>query len=315
MANEIKLELYIFRIREKKDDKYLILDKFFGDNDFLDFFKKYIEINKKDFMINETQKKSLQFQDGNIRINSAKRMISGIIESGDYGVESRIVNRKTKKEKYKKEVDDLDIKPFYFLVLAEKGRNLGLIVLQRLGGYGINTIFTNQFAEHFKKEFEDYLVEFSPFVSKALANKFIDEGSIKELTLRRYNLPSDVIDKLGLRNHEEDVLSIELKITAKQRHSLPFNNKVKKFVENPNAKLFDIKEMESLGFDGTHKSSIKANVENNTRTIDLSDTLQIRPYYDINSEVKKEISGHPKFDSIDNIAKQLIGNLILEFYS
>lgn len=37
MANEIKLELYTFRIREKRSDNFLNLDSFFGGNDFSAF--------------------------------------------------------------------------------------------------------------------------------------------------------------------------------------------------------------------------------------------------------------------------------------
>lgn len=315
MANEIKLELYTFRIREKRNDKFLNLDSFFGENDFFTFFQEYIKTYDADFLVNETQKKSLQFVSDKISIASIKRTISGIIESGDYGVESRIVNRKSKKEKYKKEVDDLDIKPFYFLILSPKGHNKGLLVLQRLGGFGINAIFTTHFENYFRSKNEGLMVDFSPFVSRELAKAFIEKGAIKELSLRRYNLPTDLIDKLGLTNHQEDVLSIELRITAKQKHYLPFNKRVDKFIKNPNAKLFEIRELEKLGFDGTHRSSIKVKLGTNTRTVDLSETGQIRPYYDINDEVSKEASGHPKFSSIDRITKDLINDLMKEFYS
>lgn len=315
MANEIKLELYTFRIRERRSDKFLKLDTFFGEDDFFTFFQEYVNTYDKDFLVNEAQKKSLQFVSDKTSIASIKRTISGVIESGDYGVESRIVNRKSKKEKYRKEVDDLDIKPFYFLIFAPKGHDKGLLVLQRLGGFGINAVFTNHFENYFKEKNDGLIVDFNPFVSRELAKAFIEKGAIKELSLRSYNLPPDLIDKLGLTSHQEDVLSIELKITAKQKHYLPFNKRVDKFIKNPNARLFDIRELEKLGFDGTHKSSIKVKLGTNTRTVDLSETGQIRPYYDINTEVDKEGSGHPKFSSIDKIAKGLINDLMTEFYS
>ena len=50
----------------------------------------------------------------------------------------------------------------------------------------------------------------------------------------------------------------------------------------------------------------------NKRTVDLSDTANIRPYYDINNEVNKDSSGHPVFDSIDTIAKSLMSDIQTE---
>jgi len=315
MANEIKLELYTFRIREKHRTDYLLLDNFFGEQDFFAFFQEYISSFDKNMLVNEQQKKSLQFITEFTSIASDKRTISGIIESGDYGVESRIVNKNSKKEKYRKEVDDIDIKPFYFLILAGKGHDKGLLILQRLGGFGINSIFTNHFELFFKQKKEGLILEFSPFVSRQLAKQFLDNGAIKEFTLRRYNLPPDIASKLGFLNHTEEILSVELKITAKKKNKLSLNNKVKKFIKDPNAKLFDLKELESIGFDGEHKSLMKVKLGNNTRTIDLSETLQIRPYYDIDSYVEKENSGHPQFKSIDKIAKELVSDIINEFYN
>ena len=315
MPNEIKLELYTFKIREKRKKENLPLDKYFGDNDFFGFFQEYIKLNDQDFLINEAQKKSLQFISTKLVIASTKRTISGIIESGDYGVESRIVNRKSKKQKYVKDVDDLDIKPFYFLIHAPKGYKKGLLILQRLGGLGINAVFTNHFENYFKVAHDNFIIDFAPFVSSELAKAFIENGAIKELALTRYNLPSDVIEKLGLLDHEEDVLSIELRISAKRKHFLPFNKRVDKFIKNPNSRLFSFKELEKIGFDGRHKSSIKVKLGNNTRTVDLSETGQIRPYYDIDKEVEKEKSGHPVFESIDRISKVLISELMNELYA
>lgn len=315
MANEIKLELYTFRIREKHSDSYLKLDNFFEENDFFSFFEGYVKAFDKDLFVNELQKKSLQFISEKTSIASTKRMISGILESGDYGVEGKIVNRKSKEKKYTKEADDLDIKPFYFLISAPKSHDKGMLVLQRLGGFGINGIFTNHFSAYFKDKYDGLTIEFSPFVSAKLAKTFIENGGIRQLSLRRYDVPTDIIDKLGLNGHKEDVLSIELKITAKKNSVLPFNKRVEKFIKNPNGRLFDLKEFDKLGFDGTHDSSIKVKHGNNTRTIDLSETAQLRPYYDIHSEVKKESSGHPVFNSIDAISKKLIDDLMKEFYA
>ncbi len=310
MANEVKLEVYTIRIRNSGDtENYLRLDSFHDDVDFLAFFQAYISSFDHQLELNENQKRSLKLDSSTLHINSATRTISGVIESGDYGYESTIYNTQSGEERYKRQVDDTEIKPFYFLIHLPSEDNKGFVILQRLGIYGIHGIFKNHLTAFFKTRYENLQLDFDPFVSRQLAQAFIDRGNIREFSLTRYNLPSDIAEKFGMVGHEEDIMSIELRIKARKNRFLPLNNKVKSFVENPNARIFSVRELDNLGFDGEHKSKMKVTLGGNTRTVDLGDTGQIRPYYDIDNEVDKDISGHPVFTSIDQIARDLINDL------
>lgn len=313
MGNEVKLEVYTIRIRSSGiTEFFLSLNNFWENTDFMIFFQEYISSFDHKLEINENQKRSLKINSTNLRIEKKKRIISGIIESGDYGYESTIYNTNSGKEKYRRQIDDTEIKPFYFLIHLPENDNKGFVILQRLGIYGIHSIFKNHLTTFFKSKHENLQLDFDPFVSRQLANAFIERGNIREFTLTRYNLPPDVADKLGMNGHEQDIMSIEISIKAKKKSFLQLNNKVKNFIKNPNASIFSIREFENLGFNGEHKSKIKVELNGNTRTVDLTDTGQIRPYYDIDSDVQKDISGHPLFNSIDSIAKKLITDLIAE---
>ena len=68
--------------------------------------------------------------------------------------------------------------------------------------------------------------------------------------------------------------------------------------------------------DGEHEEKIKVKLGGNTRTIDLSDTLAIKPYFDIEEEVEKDArTGHPIFASIDEIAKQYVKDISKEIFN
>jgi hypothetical protein len=311
MANSIQLELYTIGVREKRAQAFFPLEQLAETEDFLSFFKGFVETLDEDMLDDEEQKRSLQVTQ--TRLTSNERMISGIFESGDYGLESRIVDRKTRKETYKKTVDDVDIKPFYFLLYMPKESGKGLLVLQRTGNYGINTVVRKHLNKFFAERFGDLKMEINQYLSKDLAEKFIGQGDIQEISLKKYELPPDLIDKLGLTSSTADILSVELRIVARRQHKLHLNNKVKKFVKNPNTNFFDIPEVKKLGFDGAadQKTSIKARYGTKTRTIDLGDTMQIRPYYDIDAEVDKDAGGHPVFASIDGLARALAKESIL----
>ncbi len=312
MANEIKLEVYTIKAREKGEkDKLVNINSIQGKN-FNAFFQEYIKSFDLKIQVNDEQKRSLKLDSSNINVNADLRTISGVIHSGDYGYESEGINIETGKTSYTRRTTDTEILPFYFLLILPEKENKGYVILQRFGGKGIHTIFKKHLSEYFKNKFENHLLEFDPYVSRQLANSFIENGDIKKFTLTRYNLPSDIAEQLNFIGHEEDIMSIELTIKAKKNRKLPLNNRVKSFIQNPNARMFTSKPLDDLGFNGVHKSKIEVKHNGNSRTIDLGDTFQLRPYYDIDKTVKKDTSGHPVFESIDRIAKDLLQDLLVE---
>lgn len=311
MANEVKLEILTYGIRETKKDpdgkSYLPLHDIFGE-DFYDAFQEYLENVSNDLEINEGQQMAIRLREKSLSISSKKRTIRGIFESGHYGYESEFENIKTKAKK-KKQIDDVEKLPFYFLVFVPEKLNIGIIILQRFGINGIHTIFKSSLNNFIKIKFPNLTLDLKGFVSKELAKSFIQDGGIREIILTKYNLPSDKTDRLGLSEYQDDILSIEIRVKAKRtRWFKGLNSKIKKYVNDPNARFFDTKELRSIGFDGAHKVSVVSKFNGNRRTIDLSETGQIKPYYDIEAdgELEKEKNGHPKFESIDSIANKML---------
>lgn len=308
MANETKLEVYTIKVREKrKKNSALPLENFVGREDFLKFFQEYIKSFDQQLELNEDQKKSLMLDSETLSFNAPERMISGIIESGDYGYAGTGVNIKTGEISYERTVDDTEIKPFYFLIFMPKGKGLGFFMLQRIGVYGIHSVFKRHLNNFFESRFANLKLDIDQFVSKELARAYVEKGSIKEITLIKNNLPADIAEKIDMKGYQKEIKTLELKIKAKDR--LPFNDKAAKFMEDPNTAFFEVEALEDLGFDGSHKIKVKSKYNGNTRTVDLSDTGQIRPYYDIDSDVEKNADGHPTFISIDKVAKELIKEL------
>jgi hypothetical protein len=314
MAHEIRLEVYTLQLRQKNKKEFQSFYKSFAVKNNIDKFVKDFIKFKDTLSVDESKQKSMQFQSKTLTKNSAKGIYSGIIESGDYGTESTLVNRKTKKVVFTKKKDDLDIKPFYYLIWLPKDKNIAFIMLQRTGIYGINSIFTNTFREFVESKIDQMIVDFSPFVSKQLAKKYLRNGALKEISLKRYDLPPDVIDQLGLKEYAEEILSVEIKIKAKKK-GFSFNDKINTFIDDKNGKFFTIDSLKNIGIDGQHEEKVTVKLGNSSRVIDLSDTLEIRPYFDIDNEVIKDTTtGHPTFKSIDGIAKQYINDIENEIF-
>lgn len=309
MANDIKLEAYSFGIRKRQSDDYLPLSHLFNGESFIKFFQDYLKFIETG--IQKDSYKALTLENNSLDISMQANTISGVFRSGQYGYEGDIVNLDNGMIDFVKTKQHSELLPFYFLIYIPN-RKRGILLLQRFGIFGIQTIFRLTIQKYLASLQEDLIIDFFPVVSQELAETFVNDGKIRELSFRKYNLPPDIIDRLGMSDYDEDILSIELRITAKRKHYFSgMNRKIKSFVNDKNSKFFAIPELRNLGFDGNHQIKVKSSLNGNNRTIDLSDTGQIRPYYDI-SDVKRNAKGHPDFNHINNTAKELLQELLHE---
>lgn len=313
MAQEIKLEALTFGIRELRAPaekaSYLPLHQLQG-KDFYQSFKDYlskIEVTQ----IDEGFKSGFGLQSNSLVTAATERTYRGIFKGGHFGIESELENIKTKKIK-KKEADDIDKVPFYFLIHIPR-MNVGVFLIQRLGVLGISTILRKSLQNYIRTTFTDLIIDFNPLVSRELARTFVDDGHIKEIVLTKYNLPSDRVERLGLKEYQEDILSIEVRIKAKRKSWFTgINKKLKNFVGDGDPRFFDVRAIRELGFDGNHEVKVVSKLNGNNRTIDINNFGEIRPYYDISKDVERTKGGHPKFESIDSIAKTLLNELLNE---
>lgn len=312
MANDIKLEVYTFSVRKLnsslQNPEYFKLSDING-KDLLNLFKEYFTYLEGGLEKNDSQMKAIRLKEKSLRIKSGERSYSGIFESGSYGYQSDIVNVNTNKKKSTKTTEDAEILPFYFLLHIPQKMDVGVIMLQRFGQYGINTVFRESL-RIFLSEKHQISIDINEYVSKELAEEFLKEDSIKEIILTKNNLPSDVANQLNLSSYDTKSLCLEIRVKAGNGKSfLGLSAAITNHIGDPNTKFFSPSPLKKLGIDGTHKVSVVSRTKGGgTRTIDLSDTMKIRPYYDINDQIET-ILGHPVFDSIDKEAKKLLDEI------
>ena len=79
--------------------------------------------------------------------------------------------------------------------------------------------------------------------------------------------------------------------------------------------LFDgrpINEMVELRAHEYDNVKVELDVRGSKKTLDLSDLSKIRAYVDITSDIRLCDNGHPEFNSIDAVARDLMGSLLAE---
>lgn len=312
MAHEVTLEIYSITVRKKFDrnsESLLPLDNLSG-NDFLQFAARFCDDFSVEMDIDETHKRSFQVKKDSLVVDAGARTIRGLIANGIFGIGSNIVG-KDGTLKYPKTAEDVDEKPFYFMMHIPKNSNIGILMLQRFGGDGFFTNFKTNFKKFFQTQIADHTLDIETLITKKLYRTLLKYGEAKAIVLRRYKLPKDVTDSLGGLDFKESVSHAELKIVAKGVFNSTVVKAIKDALDNNETRLLTSKSLDSMGFDENAKQFVFVKSgKSSSRKIDLSDHMKIRPYYDIDEKVTKDRNGHPTFESIDAEAVRLLNEIM-----
>lgn len=301
----IRFEAHTFSIRRKNDQKDLVLDQLENSEDVFDVMHEMLQDFSKRIYKAEGQKKVFQIDPSALKVQSKARILTGLIDSGDYGSVTNIKEIEGGKTVWKKQKEHSDVYPYYFLMYLPKGKFTGLLIFQRTGFLGVQRLFESVLFDSFYSR--GYSIDISPFITNELLDKFLENGTVSEIVLRAYQLPSDKAEKMELRTLDRKAISVEFRLQAKGG----FDRLVRRlnaFRKDPNTAFFDVPELNKLGFGKDSKLLIKSRTKNGTlRTIDLADTNKLRPYYDVHDKlVIDDRTNHATFESLDREAKSIL---------
>jgi hypothetical protein len=300
---KISLASYVLRIKDMNTGNYLQLDKFLPKEDFLNFIKDYFNFIQSQIDNDIENKKLIRIKGQTIKVDS--RQINGVIETGEYGYESEIIDNLDGSLKYSRKTSDAEMMPFYFLMSLPVDKDKGIVVLERFGLLGISKVFRNSLNQFLKSKNPDLILEFNPLVPTDTVSEFLDKGNVTKLIFRKFGIPSDLSNYFDTSNNETSEGYVEFRIVAKRKHNLPVKNYLLNFFSSKQSgsRLMEINNIE---YD---RVKVEVKLGKDTRTIDLSNFNTFRPYYDVSSEVRLGKNGHPDFDSINSVANSLLNEL------
>lgn len=300
---KISLSSYTIRIKDTTKDNYVNLDEFLPKKDFLQFVQEYFSFVETKLQVDEENKKLIRIN--NQKIRTIKRHIKGIIETGEYGFESEIIDKKEGTLKYKRTTEDAELLPFYFLISLPKGKDKGIIILQRFGQYGISKIFRDSLNQFLKSKNKALTLELNPLVPESVVKEFLDKGVVTKMMFRRFEIPKDLADYFDTKNTKNVKGYVEFRVVAARNHKLPLKGTIKEFLTG-GKKANKLLEINKVDYNSV---KVEVNFKNDKRTVDLGDFGKFRAYYDVSTEVKTGSNGHPVFTSIDNAGTKLLGEL------
>jgi hypothetical protein len=304
MPTNVSLAAYLVKIRDVKEREDEILSHLTGEDvDFLEYLVEQLGAMKQ-AQHNEEYQQVLSVT----KLRRTDRQISGLIETGDYGLESNIYSTVTKKVVHKRKKQEADLRPFYFMFLIPKELDEGLLILQRTGNYGIRKVLYRFLYDSFNRDFVDFRLHLDPIVDPSQLEKY-SHGVVKELRFIKISLPADLADSIQ-GGHNESRGRMELLIKASRGRSLPDR------VQARVARLLRRRErtgvfaMEDGNFE-YDDVKIKTQVGGTSRTFSVGDP-KIRSYYDVTERIELGAGGHPTLESIAEQAEALAERLMSE---
>lgn len=297
----VTLACYTIRIKERMSNDYMDLGNIEGLS-FLNIFNQFLEFLAGQPDIYENDQKAIRCQQFDIDRN----YVNGLITTGEYGYENELRNINDDSLSYTRDVDDVELYPFYFLLEIIPGYNEAIILMQRFGQLGIRTLLSRSLRNYLQAEFPNITVEIKPLVPRELLNEYINNGSIKKFRFIRHTLPRDIVDRLeedGVR--DEDGFA-EYVIGVKRRvRGIPMRERLQSYLDN-GSEIREFIELENFEYDSV---KVELKLRNKIRTINLGNPDSLRSYIDITDDVEYGYNGHPTFESIDREAKELLREL------
>ena len=317
MSANISLSSYTLRVHENSTEEYVGLTEINEDEDMLDILKSFLGFYLNHISDEDEIQKLFQIskygQLQNIEIGSVNyRIVSGIVKTGSYGYESEIFNKDQNTISYLRKKGDAELLPFYFLVGIPSNKNEGVVILQSFMQFGIKKVFEDTFDKHFKSKNPEYKIEINNLVPEELLQKLLSRGTVTTINYIRFEQPVDLADAANKEDHNEKPVQTEIVISKNNDllsgmiHSLSGKLPYKKGMNDDPLK--NLIEITSPNFE-YDDIKIKVRLNRKYRTIDLYNFNNLRPTIDISDDVKTLSSGHPEFDSINQIAIDLFKDL------
>ncbi len=307
MSSKYFLSSYTIRVEKKPDqDKrgvsnkspYLILDKFSNGDDLFEIFKNYLESLKKQSCKDDVEKVVIRVSD--LYVNPETRIIDGIIKCGAYGIESELIDTETNRIVHNRKLNHAETLPFYFFISIPKNKNEGILILERIGIYGIRTRFSDDFKKHFSLLYPKLLASINHLVPDQIVQQILRKGITKKIRFIKYEIPTDRFEGFD-GGHKEIPGNFEISISAK---NIPILERINSLFDGSRTvkNLFEIKDF------GIEYDTIKIEVKmpgGSRKIVNLGNWQKVRNYIDITEKVSKEKNGQPSLESLRFLTLEL----------
>jgi hypothetical protein len=294
------LTTYTIRVQNRTETQYLPVANFGAGVDLLEVLTEYLNTLHVDIYHDQENQLLLRVP----RFEVKGRTVSGLLEKGEYGIESELLNVHDESTSYERTIDDAEMLPYYFLVVVPIDADEAVMNFQKSGLSGIKSVFTYDFGGYFSDVHPDFRIQINRLVPRQLLDRFFGRGRVIKIRLVRYGIPSDITDLINT-GHTEEEGSLELQIRAKRGRALEIKERVQEILEG-RRDLQSFIELRDFEYDNV---KIELEIGGRYRTIDLRNPDNLRSHYDISNMISTH-GGHPEYASIDDVSRGLMGEIL-----
>jgi len=238
------------------------------------------------------------------------RVISGVIETGEFGTENQIIDKSGNLVATKNK-DHSAMSPFYFLCDLEKNSKRAILILQRFSQYGIYSIFSAVIKKEFEKQHHNYTIRISPLVSKKALDAVVKDGVIKKLTFKSID-PTKNSYNINSKNPSDyfnaNEVYCEYNIVAKRNKSISLRNSISKIL-GVDAKVSDYITLREFDYNDI---KVKFEINGKLQTISVNNWQNFSPDIDITSKVNINSAGFPIVGEIERATLDLLSDIKTE---
>jgi len=273
---------------------------FHDKKDLLAVVNEYLEARKSTIAKHDAAQTALR----TTRSTRSGRSISGIIERGEFGFSSTLLDTDKAQVAYNRRPQDADLLPHYFLLDAPRLATQAVLILERFGQSGIKGTLEIDLDAYFREDNPGFRLRFSPLVPRQLFDLYLKKGRLIRVRLVKYGAPSDIADKFD-KGHNETEVTTEIRITAHRGGTVPLLQRLRPVLDG-RKDASEFIQLRSIEYDTV---KIELEISGTRRTINLDNPDSLRATTDVTQEVDITSNGHPDFASIDRVAREILADV------
>ena len=293
----IGLTVYGFSIQDRENQRYELHN--IKGRSLIDILYSYMQRYVRTYSTDNFAETVFTFDEVNVECimneqNQEKyTILYGRVKTGEYGIESELVDYETGNVSHNRTANEADVMPFGFSILIPAGEiNSAIIILQSVSNLGMKTVLHKQLMQCIKEVDNEFKFEMGTIVPRAYLDRFFNHGVLKKIRLISYTIPDDDSEKYGINRgftgaSREIIIKKPIGFLENKRRELTeWRNGSRRYDQVVQIDGFEYDDLKLEFATGrTSKTISLRNVDKLIVTEDITDVVDI-------------IGGHPVFTSL-----------------
>lgn len=312
ILKSIGIITYGLQFSDNKDLR-INLDKLSGDK-FDEFFTKYLDSRKSVYEDDPEKQKVLKVEEYSkdvIKHDETKQPlyteIIGCFKSGEYGIESEIIDPNSGKVILNKGKELADVLPFYFtLGIPTCESEKAILILQNISHYGVKSAFQKNFKQYISLNVKKPIkLTLGTLIPKVFLKRIIEKASFNKVRLINYSIPKDLSDRFGMNRGVQFKNSgyMETIFNKGKNNGSNIVKELGKYIlnaYNEKGNILELQELKGYEYDNI---KIEVGFGGRTKTLMLNNLKELNITEDISEEVEINEGGLPKVESINSLLR------------